>query len=1043
MRTIRLGQSDTLADTSFAVACSSECGLSGLMQCLPLSCGSFPKTIGMIVDDEWLLSRDYVHGESIQVQCETGYAVRGASAACVKSFTIECREGEFRPADDALVPSNPRCEAVVCVDPPRADASCGEGSCPAFSSVFGTSEDKFLGVQLVTPQGRVSANSRQVPHSGVLVVTCLESMSANPNSLWPQAYSDCPTIPPQGGVAEFESGEYPAFCHDCNLTRQYYCATSRCSLEELTLPPNTVIQASDGADTEQSHLTYGSVLLVSCQPGYTFNQITNQPLTFEIRCQQNCQFSKPPPCVPKSCGTFALPAGTSVEGWRADREYLHGDVLSVVCLVSHRVPPLTLTAAECNPSYQVRCNDGELLRVGDADAGFQPCEHVECLDGAPCQVCETYSPGMGDMNVASWEPLTQRVHGETVRVRCKEGYRAALVDREASSYFNSNCSNTWDISIAPAASTSSCADDAGYEVTCSSTGWDAPRRCVPVVCPVSYAELFRDLTHSTGIESVAYGASYEQEVDPSSPGLADYVLLGQTIKVTCREGYRPGTRDRKARRWQFLTCQATCGFEPPAPCLLVECEEQEIPGNATVLSPRMSGGVAVPVQYFEDSFILRHLDSVTFVCERGFALEASAPSATSWRDASNFRNATLEWTPCKTVSIVTCWDGLLRGEQQCKPLTSECKTCAHGAAAQVIQAAEEARLPPVTQMYVPGIDLAIGLSEARIVRLRSQASQSGLALGDVIVSVNDEDIDRRDDVLAALQSSMRGHSILVGVSRPNVASKRFFLVVLDEAVAIIPPTPPAYIQHSIMLDGMLPYAEPYHSGDAVVVVCQKGYHAQSQNESEASCRAPSNYTMVCEEGSFRSSGTLGIRCTPHRCVPFTDWSLDANVQFAMPAAALLGEFVNVTCRPGFRPRPTGANHTRLLTAQDPNWFLAQCLPDCTYDAAHTCVPIVCPKPPNSRVIEHSQDLSHNSIVTVQCDFGLVAAEPQCTSGPVADESLGGSGCSSRRNDSSACLSALRVLCYDGRLNSSSDPCKPRLPCGCGTAPCSLGIDRLV
>ena len=890
----------------------------------------------MVVDGEWGLDREYLHGDTIQVQCEPGYAV---GETCLKSYMIECWEGEFRPTHES-VPSDPQCEAVVCMDAAGAKNTCGEGSCPAFSSVF-SSEESFLGVQLVTAQGRVSADGREVPHNGVVVVSCLESMSANPKGLLPQDYSDCPTIPPLDGAASFASGEYPAFCHDCAWSRQYYCATARCSLQEKPNPPNTVIEVSDDSSSSSSHLTYGGLLVATCERGYTFDQ--GMEGSIEIKCQRNCQFQQPPACLPKSCGTFSLPAGAWVQGWAVDREYFHGETFSVTCLASHRVPPVQLTDRDCTASYEVQCDNGHLVRVSNSEAGFQHCEFVECLDGGPCSVCQAYSPQMGDLNVATWEPISQIMYGQVVNVRCKEGYRAAQVDMQDSTFYNVNCSKSTDISIAVAASTATCDNGNGYQAACTSSGWQASRRCVPIVCKISYTEVTQVLEHPERVESITYGTTFEQVVDHDFVDASDHVRLHDVIKVTCREGYRPGSHDRNQPRWQLLTCQSTCGFTPLQPCLPVVCDRQEVPGNSSALSPRIEDGAAVPVMYDDESFTLRHLDSVSFVCNRGYALDPYLPSSSSWRDATSFRNNTLEWTPCKTVSTVTCWDGMLRGQQACTPLSrfSHCKTCAYESAFEVVLASEVARLPPVTQMYIPGIEFNMSSARASIIGLEKQAAESGLVVGDVVVSVDGDQLDQREDVLERLQTSHRGESVVLGVARPSTGREHLFLVIFDVAVKIIPPIPPASVLHSVVKDGVLPYDEPYHSGDAVVVDCDPGYHAQSQNESEASCSAPTNYSMVCSEASFRSSGPHGLRCTPHRCQLFMDWSLDNHVESAVPPAAMLGDLVNVSCQPGFRPMP--ANTSRLLTAQDPSWFLARCLQDCTYDAPQACHPITCPR----------------------------------------------------------------------------------------------------
>ena len=94
------------------------------------------------------------------------------------------------------------------------------------------------------------------------------------------------------------------------------------------------------------------------------------------------------------------------------------------------------------------------------------------------------------------------------------------------------------------------------------------------------------------------------------------------------------------------------------------------------------------------------------------------------------------------------------------------------------------------------------------------------------------------------------------------------------------------------------------------------------------------------------------------------------------------------------------------------------------------------RPENARILEFDGEIAHNTAFTLQCDFGFSAAPPIC---PPSEQSAEHEACIEDSTDAAACKSAERLLCYDGRLNTSSEgePCKPHLPCGCGTASCSI------
>jgi hypothetical protein len=190
----------------------------------------------------------------------------------------------------------------------------------------------------------------------------------------------------------------------------------------------------------------GGMVTATCNRGYTFDTVSPQPVVlFYMSCQQNCQFAEPPKCQRISCGTYSLPAGLESPGWSPERVYVHGDKFKLVCLASHRV-----FGTVCQSSRDVICDDGRFKRVDGSTAAFRACEAVNCLNGSACDTCPAYSPNYGDDKVVSWEPRTQRMHGEEVEVRCKEGYHAKKVPLQDSVYENVNCSRNESIAIAAA-----------------------------------------------------------------------------------------------------------------------------------------------------------------------------------------------------------------------------------------------------------------------------------------------------------------------------------------------------------------------------------------------------------------------------------------------------------------------------------------------------------------------------------------------------------------------------------------------------------------
>jgi hypothetical protein len=643
------------SDSSFTITCGDGCKYAGMKRCLPMKCGKFFKDIGMVVDEGWSLDREYVHGEYISLSCLPSYAVEGGS--CAKTFTVECWEGEFRTRE-AFLPTLPRCNAVVCQDENGEKNTCGEGSCPIFGTVI---DESLSQVQLITDKGRISGEALEVVNGGTLIVSCNPSMSPNPMSIYPYQYSDCPVIPSHGGMAEFQTGEYPVFCDDCDYVRNYYCAIARCPVSLIPVRPHLQINRSQTL-IQDGYVTIGGFVTASCSWGYTFNRVTEQPLNENIGCRQNCVFAEPPACVAKSCGTFSLPPGTRVvprgesvfssssptsgavyasAGWSVDQEYVHGDVFQVVCVANSRV-----LGTQCMPSYDVICDNGKLMRRDDASANFAACEHVDCLhlglNAAGCNLCPAYAPPYGDVQAADWEPRTQRVHGETVQVRCKEGFRAGIVELEELIYPDYNCSVNNSILIATPDNYASChAASSTYDATCRPTGWQSKYRCLPITCPLSPAHILSTFIYPDRVQSVKHdthdqaaettsSSSYKLvHVDGVETSLLDKVVLDKYINITCREGYRAGSHDVKARRWQLLRCQSSCDFVAPAECLAVECRSKDTPSDATAMSPRMIGGAVVPVMYYEERFEMFHLDSVSFACNTGYTYAFSSVSARS------------------------------------------------------------------------------------------------------------------------------------------------------------------------------------------------------------------------------------------------------------------------------------------------------------------------------------------------------------------------------------------------------------------------------
>jgi len=794
----------------------------------------------------------------------------------------------------------------------------------------------------------------------------------------------------------------------------------------------------------------------TCNRGYTFDTVSLQPMLVYLPCQQNCQYAEPPACQPKSCGTFALaaglvavPRGASVHspaineiynsaGWSAGQVYVHGDKLKVVCLASHRV-----RGTDCQSSYDIMCDDGAFVRRDDASAAFEPCEAVECLDGAPCGACPTYSQHYGDDKVIDWEPRTQRVCGEKLEVRCMQGYHARIVPLQNSVFRHVNCSRNESIAIAATGSLSSCQDPKTYEALCRPTGWESEYRCVPIACHISHVNLFSGLEHPERVEAVEYmdenGKTHRiVPVDRTFSRHADRVVLEGVVNVTCREGYRPGSHHLAAPRWQLLQCHESCAFSTPLPCLPVACSNAHVPQNALPLSPGFFDGAAAAVMSYEEIFEMHHGDTISFACNKGYSLESwNVSEAVGLQLGSSLTNSTLEWTPCTTLSTVTCHRGQLLGEQECVPLSRECRTCPSVEAYPVILADEIDRRPSVAQKYRPGVDIEQNpTGGAKIVglQIRTQASYSDLAIGDTITAVDNVIIASVEGISAALLGLVRGSSVLVTRSRPgsqcSSASPCILHLARDVAVPLPPVVPPASIVHSIINDGSEPYLQPYTSGESLQVQCHSGYHARPKNESEARCLDTDSYTLVCSDGQFTSSGRHGQRCMPHRCVPFANWSLDGNIDQVKPAASMLGAHVNVTCKPGFRPRMANPllefNLTRPMRLRDPKWFIAKCLEDCSYDVPHdVCVPIFCPVPAHSRVVEHDRIVKHRELFTLQCDLGYNLARTQCL-----DEA---EGCLD--DNRSHCASWQTVLCWDGALNHSD--CRPKMPCGCGSAACSV------
>ncbi len=434
---------DKDAPSSFNVTCAKDCQYIGMKKCITLSCGKFYRQFGMKLDAQWSLDKVYTNGERISVGCLGSYAVGPTGTldilpSCIKEFTMECWEGGFR-AVEPFLPIHPQCNPVFCPIGKDDKKTCGEGLCPAYSSAI---RDSISNVKALTPNGIVSADDVNVVSGSTVIVSCMPSMSANDLSLFPQSYSDCPVIPSQGGVGSFKSGEYPAYCQDCDWVRRFYCATSRCPSSLLPSLPNILLSPTP---TFNEYFSFGEHVPATCARGFTFDTSAafkgniarsnlTEPLTFKIQCRQNCTFSQPPACVPKSCEKFTPPRGTMVvpkgqsafssdgkSGYvyvsttnTANQVYYHGDEFSVVCLASHRVQ-----GTDCTSAYDVVCDDGVLKRRDGG--GFEACEAVKCLDASACGVCREYMPLLyGDNNVASWEPRTQVEYGGKVLVSCKE-----------------------------------------------------------------------------------------------------------------------------------------------------------------------------------------------------------------------------------------------------------------------------------------------------------------------------------------------------------------------------------------------------------------------------------------------------------------------------------------------------------------------------------------------------------------------------------------------------------------------------------------------
>eukprot|EP00960_Hanusia_phi_P024211 713382-Hanusia_phi.AAC.6 len=117
--------------------------------------------------------------------------------------------------------------------------------------------------------------------------------------------------------------------------------------------------------------------------------------------------------------------------------------------------------------------------------------------------------------------------------------------------------------------------------------------------------------------------------------------------------------------------------------------------------------------------------------------------------------------------------------------------------------------------------------------------------------------------------------------------------------------------HAISSTGM------FDNGEFVHVTCMDGYFASSSAQFDVTCEnGVSGYNLVCSNGTFVSN----VSCNAATCVPYLQYSLDNNVLSVVPSIVKYQEYVNVTCKYGYRPSST------LPSSQ--TWFSTPCLSNC-------------------------------------------------------------------------------------------------------------------
>ena len=658
--------------------------------------------------------------------------------------------------------------------------------------------------------------------------------------------------------------------------------------EVATVIPNTTLKFNENATVRCNqgyYLPISAAFRANCSTAYSSGVLLpdyNSSLKsfWRIQCSQNCNYNAPP----RPCEPLPCPCLQVPANARSSKVSLnYHESATYTCNQGFAISGTT--SEQCLKSQNVKCS---LYRGG---LSALPKLDADLCSLAPCGRYP-YPPNSGTSQVADIE-----VHGENITVTCQTGHRATL-----SSHPLADCSH-----------------QRHYTPTCDDCKWlDQGLTCRKVYCKAP-------MVHN-GFTS------------------ANQSIFGQSMTVTCNQGYRPDSTNVDAIQVKSIACLDTCLHGPTIACLpvLARPSFNSLLGNATYGGLSTWTGnleineTGVEIQLTADlkNISLYYGGRAVFVCNHGYVATGSGISSCS-----------------RTIYIDALADGSLRGKDRyCRPYSCSGSIIAlassvvphsfeFGQYANVTCQAGHRASPKNKNMTFANCNddrhFSVRCMSCEIeandtcLPVRCDTTNSVVIAATQSISKNLSSIIFSDTVEVHCHPGYRvnthdkqGNSMAAATCEENCQlSKNLSCLPIQCNMSVVNLTNAGWAANESCASGM-------YFGDIGRIVCDAGYITGSGCLNSFMVGCASNGTIWNSHQSCSNPTSCPLPSLNHSAIAGTNLSRTFG----------LASTINVTCKAGYGAQPLPS---KFAPCSAPTFHTMQCSNDCSFSGIESCVPYRC------------------------------------------------------------------------------------------------------